>query len=261
MCRSIPGVGASNTRLGRTGAQRLAAAFLAVLLAFRAEASDFLGSPEGLQVWPELDVFVGAGEDFRIIGKLEPSLIPSLGNYNAGASIYGNWLVSPFMPTLISPEIAKQRRLDVRVGLSWYPTVVAGDAGWANVLQVEAEATGRITIPGDILMTLRNRVEARWQLDEPTSFAWRLRIRPQLEREFELSPGAGHSLTPFANVEFIWSTSDDMWEQLRMQVGLQLGVRWFGKGQVIEVNGTIITYLQPARSYAPVVGVVWYQYF
>jgi hypothetical protein len=257
----MPGVRASNERPGRTGAQRLAAAVLAVLLAFRAEASDFFGSSEGLQVWPELDVFVGAGDAFRIIGKLEPTWIPSLGNYSAGASIYGNWLVSPFMPTLTSPEIAKRRRLDVRVGLSWYPTVVAGNAGWANLLQAEAEATGRTTIPGEVLATLRNRVEARWQLDEPTSFAWRLRIRPQIEREFGLSAQPVSSLTPFANVEFIWSTSDDMWDQFRMQAGLQLGVEWFGKGQVIEVNGAIVTYLQPARSHAPVIGVVWYQYF
>ena len=46
-----------------------------------------------------------------------------------------------------------------------------------------------------------------------------------------------------------------------MQVGLQLGAYWFGKGQVIEVSASVFTYLQPSRSYAPVVGAVWYQYF
>jgi hypothetical protein len=33
------------------------------------------------------------------------------------------------------------------------------------------------------------------------------------------------------------------------------------EGQVIEVNGAVVTDLQPARSHAPVIGVVWYQYF
>ena len=115
--------------------------------------------------------------------------------------------------------------------------------------------------PGSILVTWRNRAEARWQLDQPTSFVWRLRTRLQLEREFDLSRDATVALTPFANAELIWSTSQDMWSQFRLQAGLQLAVDWFGKGQVIEVNGSVITYLQPSRSYSPVIGVVWYQYF
>lgn len=76
-----------------------------------------------------------------------------------------------------------------------------------------------------------------------------------------LSAEARTSLTPFLNAEFIWTTSQDMWSQFRMQVGLQLGAHWFGRGQVIELNGSIFTYLQPTRSHSPVVGLVWYQYF
>jgi hypothetical protein len=52
-----------------------------------------------------------------------------------------------------------------------------------------------------------------------------------------------------------------MWAQFRMQAGLQLAVHWFGAGQVIELNGSVVTYLQPSRSYSPVIGAVWYQYF
>jgi hypothetical protein len=176
-------------------------------------------------------------------------------------SVYAAWLVAPFTDTLLSPDLAKRRRLDVRAGVSWYPTVAAGTSGWSDLLRLEGEATVRTNVPGDILGTIRGRVEAQWQLDQPTSFVWRLRIRPQLEREFTLSAEARTSLTPFANAEFIWTTSQDMWSQFRMQAGLQLGAHWFGQGQVIELNGSIITYLQPARSYSPVVGLVWYQYF
>jgi hypothetical protein len=243
------------------GALRLATAVVAILLAFRADGSDFFGPSEGLQLWPELDVIVNAGDAFRIIGRVEPTWIPSQDNANAGFSLFGDWLVAPFMPTLTTPDLAKRRRLDVRLGLSWYPTYAAGNVGWSNLLQIELEATARTTVPGNILFTLRYRMEARWQLDEPTSFTWRLRVRPQLEREFVLSREASTSLTPFANVEFIWSTSRDMWDQFRMQAGLQLGANWFGKGQVIEANGSVITYLQPARSHAPALGLVWYQYF
>ena len=52
-----------------------------------------------------------------------------------------------------------------------------------------------------------------------------------------------------------------MWDRFRIQVGLQLGVHWFGAGQVIEVSGSVFTYLQPSRSHAPVLGAVFYQFF
>ncbi len=251
----------SDARRQATGGLRLAIAALLALVAFRADASEFFGPSEGLQLWPELNVIVSAGDAFRIIGRVEPSFIPSQDAATGGVSLYGDWLVAPFMPALLTPDVAKRRRLDVRLGLSWYPTRAAGDASGSKLLQLELEATTRTNVPGGILVTLRYRVEARWQLEEPTSFTWRLRLRPQLEREFILSREAGTSLTPFANVEFIWSTSRDKWDQFRMQAGLQLGTNWFGKGQVIEVNGSIITYLQPARSHSPAVGLVFYQYF
>jgi len=52
-----------------------------------------------------------------------------------------------------------------------------------------------------------------------------------------------------------------MWDQFRIQVGLQLGVHWFGAGQLIEVSGSVFTYLQPSRSHAPVLGAAFYQFF
>lgn len=226
----------------------------------RASAGDFFGPSDGLQLWPELDVIHGFADSFRITGKLEPVYTPSAGNRVMGLSLYGGWMVAPFTDVLLSPDLAKRRRLDVRVGVSWFPTTAAGDAGWSNQLRLEAEATMRTNVPGAILATLRGRVEAQWELDAPTSFEWRFRLRPQLEREFVLSRQAGSSLTPYANVELIWTTAQDMWTQFRIQAGLQLGVQWFWKGQVIELNGQVITYLQPSRSHAPILGLVWYQY-
>jgi hypothetical protein len=201
------------------------------------------------------------GGAFRLLLKIDPTFVPSRSNAEMGAGVYAVWLVAPIAGPLLSPDIAKRRRLDVRLGGSWYPTTSPGTSGWSDALQLVGEATVRESIPAGILVTVRNRVEARWQLDQPTSFVWRLRFRPQLEREFPLSHEAGASLTPFLNAEFIWTTAQDMWAQFRMQVGLQLGVQWFGKGQVIEVNASVFTYLQPGRSHAPVIGAVWYQYF
>lgn len=223
--------------------------------------SDFFGSANPLQVWPEVDVVVHAAEGFRVIGKLEPVFIPADGRGTGGFSVYGDWLVSPITGTVLTPDLAKRRRLDLRLGASWFPTWWPGTGSPSDVFRLSFEGTMRTDVPGGILATLRNRVEAQWQLDAPTSFTWRLRLRPQLERAFALSEEEGTSLTPFGNVEFIWTTAQDMWAQFRMQVGLQLGVRWFGRGQVLEVNAMSITYLQPTRNTSPVVGFVWYQYF
>jgi hypothetical protein len=239
----------------------VAAAAIAWVAGARSEASEFFGPSRGLQLQPEIEVVQGLGEAFRVVAKVEPTFIPSESNSVMGVSLYGDWLVAPFVSAVVSPDLTKRRRLDVRVGLSWYPTTQPGTAGWSDLLQLEAEASARTNVPGRILVAWRNRAEARWQLDQPTSFAWRLRTRLQLEREFDLSRDATVALTPFANAELIWSTSQDMWSQFRIQAGLQLGVDWFGKGQVIEVNGSVITYLQPSRSHSPAVGVVWYQYF
>lgn len=226
-----------------------------------ADGESFFGPSQGLQVQPELDLYHHVGEAFRLLLKIDPTFVPSQSHAEMGAGVYAAWLVAPFGGPLLAPDIAKRRRLDVRLGAAWYPTTSPGTSGWSDVLEIEGEATVRESLPGEILATLRARVEARWQLDLPTSFVWRLRLRPQLEREFPLSHEAGTSLTPLLNAEFIWTTAKDMWSQFRMQAGLQLGVHWFGAGQVIEVNASVFTNLQPGRSYSPVIGAVWYQYF
>lgn len=245
----------------RSVAALLAALAVALPAGARADGATFFGPSQGLQVQPELDLYHHVGDAFRLLLKIDPTFVPSQSYAEMGAGVYAAWLVAPFAGPLLSPDIAKRRRLDVRVGGSWYPTTSPGTSGWSDVLGIEGEATVRESLPGEILATLRARVEARWQLDLPTSFVWRLRLRPQLEREFSLSHEAGTSLTPFLNAEFIWTTAQDMWSQFRLQAGLQLGVNWFGKGQVIELNASVVTNLQPGRSYSPVVGAVWYQYF
>jgi len=247
--------------LRRSIAALLFGSALVLPAASLADGSTFFGPSQGLEIQPELNLYHHVGDAFRLLLRVDPTFIPSQSYAEMGAGVYAAWLVAPFAGPLLSPDIAKRRRLDVRLGASWYPTTSPGTSGWSDVLELEGEATVRESLPGEILVTLRSRVEARWQLDLPTSFIWRLRLRPQLEREFPLSREAGSSLTPFLGAEFIWTTAQDMWSQFRMLVGLQLGVHWFGTGQVIEVNASVFTYLQPSRSYSPVIGAVWYQYF
>lgn len=239
----------------------VAAAGLTWTVGASSRASEFFGPSQGLALQPQIEVIKSLGEAFRVSAKVEPTFVPSSSNAEMGFGLFGDVLVAPFANIIVSPDFTKLHRFDLRVGLSWYPTTSPGTAGWSDVLQLEAQASVRATVPAEILVTWRNRVDARWQLDEPTSFVWRLRTRLQLEREFSLSREATLALTPFANAEVIWSTAEDMWSEFRMQVGLQLVVDWFGGGQIIEVNGSTVTYLQPSRSYSPAIGVTWYQHF
>jgi hypothetical protein len=89
-------------------------------------------------------------------------------------------------------------------------------------------------------------------------FSFRYQGRLQVQREFDVG---GVGLTPFVNAEFIWQSPPAMWVQFRMQAGLQTSVHWFGRGQTFEVNYSTVMYLQPARTWRPVLGIIWYQYF
>jgi hypothetical protein len=48
-----------------------------------------------------------------------------------------------------------------------------------------------------------------------------------------------------------------MWNQFRMEAGLQASVHWFGRGQTFEVNYSTVTNLQPSSNWRPVLGVIW----
>jgi hypothetical protein len=248
----------------RSRLARLLAAALAVLLASEAGAlsSDVFGNPEAFQVQPELNVFLPLDRGFRLILKLEPTFVPSESYSEASGNLYLSWLGTPIVRSQVNPDLANERMLEFRLGGGYLATLDPGTVGSSTTLAVLAEATPRYFIqPLEILLTNRNRFEARWKLDDGTTFSYRLRTRIQLEREFTVSYVYGISLIPFANTELVWSSSISKWYQWRIQGGLQLAVHWFGRGQVIEANASVITYLQPSRSYAPVMGVVWNQYF
>jgi hypothetical protein len=247
---------------GRAGLRGALAAALLALPAGRAAAlaEEVFGNPTALQLQPELALYHQLGEDFRVLLKLEPTFIPSEGYAESGVSAYAAWMVAPYVRSLIDPDVAKARRLEVRLGAGYLATVEPGTVGSSKELRLEVEVTARYELPLEILASNRNRAEARWQVDGSESFTMRLRTRLQLERGFELSSHSKASLTPFASLEFLWSTAQDMWAQFRLEAGLQLAAFWFWKGQNLELKATALTYLQPSRSYAPVIGFAWCQY-
>ena len=125
-------------------------------------------------------------------------------------------------------------------------------------MAIRFEATPRYFLPWSILLSNRNRFQVNWNLGGADSVTWIYRGRLQAQREFDVG---GVGLTPFVNVEFVWQSPPAMWNQFRMEAGLQVSVHWFGRGQTFELNYSTVTNLQPSRSWRPVLGVIWYQYF
>ena len=114
-------------RLAWNHAALIALALLAIPCT-DAAASDFFGPSEGLQIQPELNVFERLNDDFRLIQRVLPTFIPSQGYSELGFGAYIGWSVAPLTTKTISPDLARHRRLDVRLGVEWYPSLVEGTA-------------------------------------------------------------------------------------------------------------------------------------
>lgn len=242
---------------------RFALTVFAVLLAAqggpaRARGTPFFGSDQGFEVQPEVDVYWHVAEDARLLLQVQGTSIPSESYGNVAVGAYGDWMLAPFFRNLVSPDQALTRALNLRLGVRYAGTLDPGTVGSSQRLAVQLDVTPRYFLPWSILLSNRNRVQGQWLLGEAGSFTFRYRGRFQVQREFD----AGDvGLTPFVNVEWIWQAEPAMWTQFRMQAGLQASVHWFGRGQTFEVNYSTVTYLQPSRSWRPVLGIVWYQYF
>jgi hypothetical protein len=238
----------------------VAAALLLASHGGEASAQDtgFFGPDQGFEIQPEVDVYYHVSEDARLLFEVQGTSIPTQGNGSIAVGAYGDWMLAPFFRNLVSPDQALTRALNLRLGVRYLDTLDSGATGSSQRLAIQLDVTPRYFLPWSILLSNRNRFQAQWQLGEAESFSFRYRGRLQVQREFDV---AHVGLTPFVNLEWIWQAPPAMWVQFRMQAGLQTSVHWLGRGQTFEVNYSTVTYLQPARSWRPVLGVIWYQYF
>jgi len=239
--------------------RRLAVTAAATLLAVeaRGDASSYFGPEQPFQIRPEVDAYYHIGEDFRLLAQVQSTFIPddSYSAMNVGA--YADWMIASLVRTLLSPDLSKSRALNLRLGLQYLTTLHPGTLNSSQIVAVQADITPRYFLPWDILISSRNRLQARWTLGTADPFSFRYRWRVQLEREFDVGRVP---LTPFVNAEVVWTSPPAMWTQYRMETGLQYGFHWFGRGQIIEANFTVLTKLQPSHSWSPVLGIVWYVY-
>jgi hypothetical protein len=222
-----------------------------------AQEASFFGPNQGFEIQPEIDVYYRITDGARLLLQVQDPSIPSTGSNSIAVGGFADVFVAPLVRSLLSPDEALTHALGLRLGLVYTSNLAPGPVGSAQTLGIQFQATPRYFLPWSVLVSNRNRILTRWALGSG-SFLFRYRGRLQVEREFH----AGEvGLTPFVNVEFLWQSPPAMWSQFRMQAGLQASVHWFGRGQTLEVNYSTFTYLQPSRSWRPVLGIIWYQYF
>jgi hypothetical protein len=224
----------------------------------RAQGTPFFGPDKGFEIQPEIDVFYHLQDGVRLLLQAQDNAIPSEGNNPLAVGGFVDWFVAPALREFISPDKALTHALNLRLGVRYKATLDPGTVGPAQSVAIRFEATPRFFGPWSILLSSRNRLQVNWNLGGADSVTFIYRGRLQAQREFDVG---GVGLTPFVNVEFVWQSPPTMWNQFRIEAGLQTSVHWFGLGQTFEVNYSTVTNLQPARSWRPVLGIIWYQYF
>lgn len=240
----------------RCSVHRLVATAAALLaLGTRAQGTGYFGPEMPFQIQPEIDAYYEVGKDLRLVAQLQPTFIPAESNSTVNAGLYADWLIGAPVRLLLSPDRSKTRTVDVRVGLQYDATLNPGTQTSSRTLVLQEDFTPKYFLPWDILVLARNRFQERWSLEGSDQFTFRYLGRVQFEREFKV----GHaSLNPFVNAEFTWSAPPAMWTQFRLEAGLQYAPDWFGWKQILEVNFSIETKLQPSHSWSPVLGIIWY---
>ena len=235
-----------------------AAAVALFALEARAQGTGYFGPEMPFQIQPEVDAYLKLGKDFRLLAQLQTTFIPADSNSTANVGVYGDWLIGAPVRSLLSPDESKTRTADLRVGLQYDTTLDPGTQNSSRTLVLQEDFTPKFFLPWDILLSNRNRFQERWSLEGSDGFSFRYLGRLQFEREFDV----GHSsLTPFLNAELTWSAPPAMWTEFRVEAGVQHGPHWFGWDQIIELNFSIVTKLQPSHSWSPVVGLIWYVFF
>ncbi len=201
----------------------LLACLLLIALPGRAPAQDAQDDTRN-EFWPELDAYVHLNERTRL------SFLAALSRAREAdyeEIMVGGHLDVAFKPIRTSlrhtPDALKRRYLSLRIGYRYAQALSDGDdyREHRGIL----EATGRFYLPGSLLLTNRNRFDAR---DVNGDWSWRYRNRTRLERDY---PAWSRSVTPYGMVEFFYDSRYDAWTRERYFAGIEWPI---GKTSILD---------------------------
>lgn len=163
------------------------------------------------QFWPEIDVYVNINEKVRLyfLGTVSKSIEDGeIRNAQAFDSQFGAHI-----------DYIPNKYLILRAGYR-FGTSVGETSDPYKEHRFLTEQTLRKLLPGDVLLSDRNREDFRF-IDGDFSFRYRNRIA--LEREFHLMKK--RTITPYASGEVFYDTRYDTWNRNRYAIGVQTSLR------------------------------------
>lgn len=162
------------------------------------------------EFWPEVDVYIKVKPKVRLffLGALSKSVedgeIFNAQGYEAQIGAHVDYIPG--------------KHLVLRNGYR-YGTAV-GDNDPFEEHRIISEQTLRKLLPGDLLLTDRNREEFRFVNGD---FSFRYRNRITIEREIRLFKG--RTITPYVSGEIFYDTRFDIWNRNRLRAGVQVSLR------------------------------------
>jgi uncharacterized protein DUF2490 len=193
--------------------------FATLLLLFVAPAVASSTDNTRNEFWPEVDAYINLNPAVRI------RLLESFRNNQQAESWHGDF--GAFIDVALKPvfrrelrqreDVFDKRFLSFQSGFRYISRLGAGppylEHRWI------AEVTARYPLPGNFILSDRNRGEFRFVSEKP--FATRYRNRLQIERDFSM----GHFVyTPYLNTELFYDARSDAWVRDRYSTGVQVPV-------------------------------------
>jgi hypothetical protein len=222
-------------------AERRMLAVLRVLAPILALAGPAAAQDVTTQFWPEVDTFIRLSDKMRIYVPLSRTKEGDGNSDQDGTTgIYFDYYTSPIAKLAFAApaDSSRTRRLLLRAG---YGYTAAGD-GQPATNTLEAEVTGRLFLPWEVLASERNRFDLNFSGGE---FDPRYRNRLRFERNVVLGKP---TLTPYVYGEFFYDFNDGDWNKTRVAAGLEFHMwerfvpevyfqRDYNKGSSGDVNG------------------------
>ena len=198
-------------------AERRASAARLALVALFAIAASASAQEVTTQFWPEIDTFVRLNKDMRIYVPLSRTKagIDDSGQ-DGTVGVYLDYYASPIANLWLPgpANVSRMHRLLLRAGYSY----TAGGNGEPGTNTLTTEATWRMTIPWELLLSDRNRFDLNFSGGD---FDPRYRNRVRLDRNVDFGKW---SLNPYAYGEFVYDFDQGKWIRTRVTAGLELHV-------------------------------------
>ena len=209
-----------------------------------------------VEYWPDATVYFRIDDRLRMLVQSGPTFIPADGYSDLTAGAYLDvFLFGPLRKAFANDE-SKERLLSLRFGASYTRSLSAGTRDPTDLLIFLADVQARFHLSDWLLLSFRNRAEAKGDLVGAAKFVFRDRVRAQFEREFNLRSLA---LTPYVSAEVFWSGGD--FSQVRFQGGLVVDVKWFARGQAVELYYLYLLALPEGSADSHVLGLSLHFYF